>query len=175
MSETVKNEAVQDPISMMRESAMAAPNEALRRRMFEQADALERQHHDKEVARAKRRVEAASKTPFARMHDWMCYLPISWRQRAVLARVYSFQNTKDKDGNPHEYRMSLASGARELGIDRTNLKKDLGKLTEQGYLDKRSNGPRTPFSYSVNVLLCLTVAAANGYEEPWEETQDDDR
>ena len=72
-------------------------------------------------------------------------------------------------------RMSIASGARELGIDRTNLKKDLGKLTEQGCMTKRSNGPRTPFSYSVNVLLCLTVAAANGYEEPWEEAQDDDR
>lgn len=175
MDENSVGEAVQDPIAAMRESAMAAPNEALRLKMLEQAEALERQRLEEEAARAKRRVEAAIKTPFARMHDWMCYLPISWRQRAIVARVYSFQSTRDKDGNPHEFRMSLASGARELGIDRTNLKKDLGKLTEQGYLVKRSNGPRTPFSYSVNVLFCLTVAVANGYDEPWEETQHDDR
>ncbi len=158
------------PSEDLRAKAKDSAGEALQQALLAQADVLERRAKEELLEQIKRRIEAASKTPFGRMQDWMYCLDVTWRQRAVLARVYSFQNTKDKDGNPHEFRMSLATAAEALHIDRGELSRDLSCLTEKGYVLKRSNGRGKPFSYAVDVTACLNAAVKAGYREQWEET-----
>lgn len=110
-------------------------------------------------------VEAGRRAAFARVPLWAYYLPISRRQAHVLGRVYSFQCTTSKDGEPGEYRMSLAAGARELHMDsRVDLQRDLKTLLRLGYVTKLSNGPRRPASYIVDVAACVIAARANGWE-----------
>lgn len=107
--------------------------------------------------------KAARSAPFARESLWMMFLPITRRQMTAMARIYSFQLTKTKDGQPGEYRMSLANGAAELNIDRDHFKNDLRELVAMGFLIKRSNGLRRPATYTVDEVACLVVAQQNGY------------
>lgn len=72
----------------------------------------------------------------------MNHLPLTHRQHTVLGRIYSFQCSTNEDGSQGEHRMSIANGAKELGIDRDNMKKDLQRLTELGFIVKSSNGER---------------------------------
>lgn len=106
---------------------------------------------------------AARNAPFARVSLWMNYLPLTHRQRTILGRIYSFQCSTNKDGSQGEYRMSIANGAKELGIDRDNMKKDLQRLTELGFIVKRSNGERRPSTRLVDEVVCMTEARKNGY------------
>lgn len=108
-------------------------------------------------------ISAARNAPFARASLWMNYLPLTHRQRIILGRIYSFQCSTNKDGSQGEYRMSIANGAKELGIDRDNMKKDLQKLTELGFIVKRSNGERRPATRLVDEVVCMTEARKNGY------------
>lgn len=54
--------------------------------------------------------------------------------------------------------MSIANGAKELGIDRDNMKKDLQRLTELGFTVKCSNGERRPSTRLVDEVVCITEA-----------------
>lgn len=110
-----------------------------------------------EEAEGRRAHAALESARYAVVAEWMHHLGISHRQRIVLGRVYSFS----KNGDP--FRMSLARAGRELGIDRDNLKHDLARLVESGYLEKRSEGVRTPASYYVNEIACYDAALANGW------------
>lgn len=105
----------------------------------------------------------AHSAPFARVSLWMFFLPITNRQRTVLGRIYSFQCSTNKDGSPGEYRMSIANGAKELDIDRDNMKIDLQKLTELSFITKRSNGERKPSTRLVDEVVCMAEARRNGY------------
>ncbi len=109
-------------------------------------------------------VSAARNAAFARTPMWAFLLPVTRRQQIVLGRIYSFQCTTNKDGSPAEYRMSLATGAKELNIDRDNLKNDLRQLVELGFLTKRSNGARKPATYLVDEIICVTEARRNGWD-----------
>lgn len=112
----------------------------------------------------RRAEEEARNAPFARVALWMLYLPISRRQQLTLGRIYSFQCTQNKDGSQAEYRMSLANGAREMGMyDRTEFQEDVSKLMSLGFVVKRSNGPRTPATYLVDEAACLKAAKEAGY------------
>lgn len=108
--------------------------------------------------------QEARQAHFSRVSLWMYWLPISRRQREVLGRIYSFQCTTNKDGSQGEFRMSLASGAKELRMyDRTEFKEDVSKLVQLGFVVKRSNGPRTPSTYLVDEVACMKAAKEAGY------------
>lgn len=108
--------------------------------------------------------QEARQAHFSRVSLWMYWLPISRRQREVLGRIYSFQCTTNKDGSQGEFRMSLASGAKELRMyDRTEFKEDVSKLMSLGFVVKRSNGPRTPATYLVDEAACMKAAKEAGY------------
>lgn len=108
--------------------------------------------------------QEARQAHFSRVALWMYWLPISRRQREVLGRIYSFQCTTNKDGSQGEFRMSLASGAKELRMyDRAEFKEDVNKLVKLGFVVKRSNGPRTPATYLVDEVACMRVAKEAGY------------
>ena len=61
-------------------------------------------------------ITKARNAAFARIPIWAFFLPVTRRQQIVLGRIYSFQCTTNKDGSPAEYRMSLSTGASELGM-----------------------------------------------------------
>ena len=108
--------------------------------------------------------QEARQAHFSRVALWMYWLPISRRQREVLGRIYSFQCTTNKDGSQGEFRMSLASGAKELRMyDRAEFKEDVNRLVKLGFVVKRSNGPRTPATYLVDEVACMRVAKETGY------------
>lgn len=88
----------------------------------------------------------------------MNHLPLTHRQRTVLGRIYSFQCSTNEDGSQGEYRMSIANGAKELGIDRDSMKIDLQRLTELGFTVKCSNGERRPSTRLVDEVVCITEA-----------------
>lgn len=115
-------------------------------------------------AEAKRRqdmlTKAAFQIGFSRVAYWTYKLDITRRQREIVGTVLSFQATGA------ECRMSLATFAALLGIDRQNVKKELSHLVDCGYLTKKSNGPRKPASYSVNAATCMEAAIANGFVLP---------
>lgn len=123
----------------------------------------------------KKTVNQALGAPYVHMPLWFFHLPISNRQREVLGEVFSFQAGARGAEAPREYSLSLSAGARDIAMERSNFGKELRFLAEQGYLNRKDNGPRTSATYTVDVLFCYLAAKANGYEEPWEETQDDDR
>lgn len=110
-----------------------------------------------EEAEGRRAHASLAAARYAVVAEWMHHLGISHRQRIVLGRVYSFS----KNGDP--FRMSLARAGGELGIDRDNLKHDLARLVEYGYLEKRSDGVRTPAAYYVDETACYDAALANGW------------
>ena len=109
-------------------------------------------------------ISAARSDSYGRGTGFIKYLPITWRQRAVMGRVYSFQCTTNKDGTPGEFRMSLATAGKDLNIDRDNLKSDLHQLVELGFLTKRSNGARKPATYLVDEVICVVEARRNGWD-----------
>lgn len=110
-------------------------------------------------------VSAARNAPFARVPLWAFYLPITRRQMLVLGRVFSFQCSTNKDGNPGEYRMSLANGAKELHMaNRAEMQKVMQPLIELGFITKRSNGERRPATYTVDEVACMAEARRNGYQ-----------
>ena len=88
-------------------------------------------------------ITKARNAAFARIPIWAFFLPVTRRQQIVLGRIYSFQCTTNKDGSPAEYRMSLSTGASELGMtNRAEMQKDLQRLISLGFVTKRSNGAR---------------------------------
>ena len=110
-------------------------------------------------------ISVARSDAYGRDTRFIKYLPITWRQKAVMGRVYSFQCTTNKDGTPGEFRMSLATAGKDLNITRDNLKNDLRQLVELGFLTKRSNGARKPATYLVDEVVCVTEARRNGSVE----------
>lgn len=84
-------------------------------------------------------ITKARNAAFARIPIWAFFLPVTRRQQIVLGRIYSFQCTTNKDGSPAEYRMSLSTGASELGMtNRAEMQKDLQRLISLGFVTKRS-------------------------------------
>lgn len=80
-------------------------------------------------------ITKARNAAFARIPIWAFFLPVTRRQQIVLGRIYSFQCTTNKDGSPAEYRMSLSTGASELGMtNRAEMQKDLQRLISLGFL-----------------------------------------
>ena len=66
---------------------------------------------------------------------------------------------------PAEYRMSLSTGASELGMtNRAEMQKDLQRLISLGFVTKRSNGTRKPATYLVDEVVCVTEARRNGWD-----------
>lgn len=83
-----------------------------------------------------------------------------------MGKIYSFQLTTNKDGSTGEYRMSHATVAALLGIDRDYVKDLLTDLVKRGYLIKKSNGKNRPATYLVDEAACFDAAAANGFVFP---------
>lgn len=74
-------------------------------------------------------ITKARNAAFARIPIWAFFLPVTRRQQIVLGRIYSFQCTTNKDGSPAEYRMSLSTGASELGMtNRAEMQKGLAQF-----------------------------------------------
>ncbi len=117
-----------------------------------------------EERKRKEAAAAAQADAFARIPRWMFYLNITPFQKFVLGRIYSFQCTKNKDGQPNEFRMSPGNLATELNDDRENVRHALRKLLGGKYLAKTSNGPRRPATYRVDELICLEEARRNGWK-----------
>lgn len=110
-------------------------------------------------------ITKARNAAFARIPIWAFFLPVTRRQQIVLGRIYSFQCTTNKDGSPAEYRMSLSTGASELGMtNRAEMQKDLQRLISLGFVTKRSNGARKPATYLVDEVVCVTEARRNGWD-----------
>lgn len=110
-------------------------------------------------------ITKARNAAFARIPIWAFFLPVTRRQQIVLGRIYSFQCTTNKDGSPAEYRMSLSTGASELGMtNRAEMQKDLQRLISLGFVTKRSNGTRKPATYLVDEVVCVTEARRNGWD-----------
>ena len=143
------------------------------KQLMAQADGIQNQKLKASAQRVARTVSAktrdelisvARNDAYGRDTRFIKYLPITWRQKAVMGRVYSFQCTTNKDGTPGEFRMSLATAGKDLNITRDNLKKDLRQLVELGFLTKRSNGARKPATYLVDEVVCVTEARRNGWD-----------
>ena len=137
------------------------------KQLMAQADGIQNQKLKASAQRVARTVSAktrdelisvARSDAYGRDTRFIKYLPITWRQKAVMGRVYSFQCTTNKDGTPGEFRMSLATAGKDLNITRDNLKNDLRQLVELGLLTKRSNGARKPATYLVDEVVCVTEA-----------------
>ena len=109
--------------------------------------------------------ELARTAHYGLVPTWVCYMPITWRQRCLLGRIYSFQRSKDeRDDGQLGFRMSLKTIAKELNYDRGDVIDDLNKLVEKEYLVKFSNGERRPKTYVVDEVRCMRVAIENGYK-----------
>ena len=108
----------------------------------------------------------ALKAPFARIPTWAFALKgagVSRNQQIVLGRVFSFQFTGGAAAGGGEFRMSMANGGEALGMKRNNLNRELNKLCKLGFLEKRANEAGRPFSYTVNIPLCIEKARENGW------------
>lgn len=148
---------VGDAAKSLMAQAEAMENPAMKERAKQVARSVSAQARDEMVS-------AARKASFSRVPLWTMYLPISRLQQIIIGRIYSFQCTKNKDGSQAEYRMSLANGAKELRVyDRIEMLRELNGLLELGFITKRSNGPRTPATYLVDEVVCMTEARRNGY------------
>ena len=88
------------------------------KQLMAQADGIQNQKLKASAQRVARTVSAktrdelisvARSDAYGRDTRFIKYLPITWRQKAVMGRVYSFQCTTNKDGTPGEFRMSLAT------------------------------------------------------------------
>jgi hypothetical protein len=110
-------------------------------------------------------IAAVRNSKYGRQTTCFNYLPdITWRDRAILARIFSFQsNQKDNKKQNREFRMSTNSLAEDLNIDRSHVKSGLRKLCKLGYVTKKSNGPRSPATYTVDELACGIAAFMNGW------------
>lgn len=151
------NDLVGDAAKRLMSQADGFQNQRLRESAQTVAQAVSAQTRDKLIS-------IARNDPYGRDTRFIKYLPITWRQKAVMGRVYSFQCTTNKDGAPGEFRMSLATAGKDLNITRDNLKNDLRQLVELGFLTKRSNGARKPATYFVDEVVCVTEARRNGWD-----------
>lgn len=109
----------------------------------------------------------AFKAPFARVPTWAFALKregVSRVQQIILGRVFSFQFTGGDAAGDGEFRMSMANGGEALGMKRNNLNRELNKLCKLGFLEKRANEAGRPFSYTVNIPLCIEKARQNGWK-----------
>ena len=112
------NDLVGDAAKQLMTQAEGIENPKLREITQRQARAISAKTRDETITTAR-------SAAFARIPTWAFFLPVSRRQLIEIGRVYSFQCTTNKDGTPGEFRMSLATAARVLNIDRDNLKNDL--------------------------------------------------
>ena len=71
-------------------------------------------------------ISVARSDSYGRDTRFIKYLPITWRQKAVMGRVYSFQCTTNKDGTPGEFRMSLATAGKDLNDNKPTYVSVLG-------------------------------------------------
>lgn len=109
-------------------------------------------------------VAKARDTAFCRVPLWAFHLGLTRREQIVLGRIYSFQCTGSSDGKKHGLRMSLSSIAKELDMsDRRDALRVLDSLVTKGFVVKKSNGPKRPFTYFVDEVACLKAAIKNGY------------
>lgn len=92
-----------------------------------------------------------------------------WRE--ILGLVYSFQCSTSENGEPHEFRMSCENAAARLGIDRSNMHRELKSMCDANYLSKRSNGRGRPATYVVNEAFCIETALFNGWSPKERETK----
>lgn len=151
------NDLVGDAAKSLMVQAEAMENQALKERAKQVARSVSAQARDEMIS-------AARNAPFARVPLWLMYLPIGRLQQLIIGRIYSFQCTSNRDGSQAEYRMSLAKGASELRVyDRVEMLRELNALMKLGFITKRSNGPRTPATYLVDEVVCMTEARRNGY------------
>lgn len=150
------DDLVGDAAKSLMAQAEAMENPAMKDRARQVARSVSAKARDEMISAARGAV-------FTREAIWMEWLGLTHRERKVLGRIYSFQCTNNKDGSVGEYRMSLANGANELRLDKANLQKILNKLVQLGFVIKRSNGPRTPATYLVDEVVCMTEARRNGY------------
>ena len=119
--------------------------------------ALERQARElSEVARKELEKEAFQARS-AWVPDWFHALDMSLRHKLICGRVLSFQRANT------DFHMSLQTMADTLGMDRKNLKRELSKLVDAGWLERYSNGDRVPASYVFNVAWAYQVALDNGW------------
>lgn len=90
---------------------------------------------------------------------FIMFLPISWKAKCILGRIWSFQR---KGGDCH---LSVKKMAEiEFNCNLKNLEKDLQSLVNAGWLLRISKGSPRPAAYMLNVVVCLEAAIANGWE-----------
>lgn len=158
------NDLIGDAAKQLMAQADGIQNQKLKASAQRVAQTISAKTRDETIAKARN-------AAFARIPIWAFFLPVTRRQQIVLGRIYSFQCTTNKDGSPAEYRMSLSTGASELGMtNRAEMQKDLQRLISLGFITKRSNGARKPATYLVDEVVCVTEARRNGW---WVEVDSD--
>lgn len=152
------NDLIGDAAKQLMAQAGGIQNQRLKESAQRVALTVSAKTRDETIAKARN-------AAFARIPIWAFFLPVTRRQQIVLGRIYSFQCTTNKDGSPAEYRMSLSTGASELGMtNRAEMQKDLQRLISLGFITKRSNGARKPATYLVDEVVCVTEARHNGWD-----------
>lgn len=152
------NDLIGDAAKQLMAQADGIQNQKLKASAQRVAQTVSAKTRDETIAKARN-------AAFARIPIWAFFLPVTRRQQIVLGRIYSFQCTTNKDGSPAEYRMSLSTGASELGMaNRAEMQEDLQRLISLGFITKRSNGARKPATYLVDEVVCVTEARRNGWD-----------
>lgn len=95
------------------------------------------------------------------LKNWMFFLDLTYRDIAVLGRVYSFSARRGETTGI--YCMSHARAAKQMHLDPSAVRKALTKLTKLGYLAKCDAGGNKPATYRVDVEKCLGTAEGNGW------------
>ena len=89
---------------------------------------------------------------YIRKEPWFHELPITYRDRDVLGRIWSFQASSEGCGGGCY--ISLSTFERDTGIDKSTVKKSLVKMVKLGILDKEERGEREPPIYRLNLVRC---------------------
>lgn len=109
-------------------------------------------------------VQAAMSERYCRVPLWAIYLDITPREQVVFGRIMGFQ-VRHGDRPSAEYRLSLASAAREFGFKSLgDLWGVIHSLVKKGIVEALTNGKNKPTTYRVKVAEAYEAALANGYE-----------
>ena len=94
-------------------------------------------------------ISVARSDAYGRDTRFIKYLPITWRQKAVMGRVYSFQCTTNKDGTPGEFRMSLATAVYLSSLEGSREERafELAKNEYLAWLEHKADRYTTVYGY----------------------------
>ena len=92
---------------------------------------------------------------YIRKESWFNSLPLTYRDRDVLGRIWSFQaSSEDCGGGCY---ISLSTFEKDTGIGKEHVKRSLVKMVGLGILEKESRGATEPPIYRVNLIRCYEL------------------